>query len=177
MYSWLKILEDTLAVLSLGELCDDHGYSYEWTNGQKPCLIKNGVRKQCDTENCVPTVVPIYRPLPRKPHLVQHPRRHYRRKAQAQHLLQHQLNVRVRTSKYGAARRLTQPQTQKPNKHEDHEQERWNPSHSEIPEWLQEFRGNLVDERAPELRDSHASSSHEPSLEPQRRVVSGTHCI
>ena len=37
---------------------------------------------------------------------------------------------------------------------------------SEIPEWLQEFRENLVDERVPEHRDSHASSSHEVSLEP-----------
>ena len=37
---------------------------------------------------------------------------------------------------------------------------------SEIPEWLQEFREHLVDERVPERRDSHASSSHEPSLEP-----------
>ena len=37
---------------------------------------------------------------------------------------------------------------------------------SEIPEWLQEFRENLVDDRVPEHRDSHASSSHELSLEP-----------
>ena len=40
------------------------------------------------------------------------------------------------------------------------------PSSSEIPEWLQEFRENLVDERDPEHRDSHASSSHEISLDP-----------
>ena len=40
----VKILEDTPAVSSLGKLCEDHGYSYEWTSGQKPCLIKNGVR-------------------------------------------------------------------------------------------------------------------------------------
>ena len=39
---------------------------------------------------------------------------------------------------------------------------------SEIPEWLQEFRENLVDERVPEHRDSHASSSHEPSFVPTR---------
>ena len=39
---------------------------------------------------------------------------------------------------------------------------------SDIPEWLQEFRENLVDERVPEHRDSHASSSHEVSLEPTR---------
>ena len=37
---------------------------------------------------------------------------------------------------------------------------------SEIPEWLQEFRENLVDDRVPQHRDSHASSSHEVSLEP-----------
>ena len=37
---------------------------------------------------------------------------------------------------------------------------------SEIPEWLQEFRENLVDDEVPEHRDSHASSSHEVSLEP-----------
>ena len=66
----------------------------------------------------------------------------------------------------------------KPNKNENHGTERSDPlysdipewlhelSNSEIPEWLQEFRENLVDERVPEHRDSHASSSHEPSLEP-----------
>ena len=36
----MKVLEDTPAVLSLGKLCDEHGYSYEWINGQKPHLIK-----------------------------------------------------------------------------------------------------------------------------------------
>ena len=36
----MKVLEDTPAVLSLGKLCDENGYSYEWINGQKPHLIK-----------------------------------------------------------------------------------------------------------------------------------------
>ena len=31
----MKILEDTPAVLSLGKLCDEYGYLYEWINGQK----------------------------------------------------------------------------------------------------------------------------------------------
>ena len=44
--------------------------------------------------------------------------------------------------------------------------ERRDPSYSEIPEWLQEFRQNLVDDEVPEHGDSHASSSHEVSLEP-----------
>ena len=40
------------------------------------------------------------------------------------------------------------------------------PLYSEIPEWLQEFKENLVDDEIPEHGDSHASSSHEMSLEP-----------
>ena len=54
----MKVLEDKPAVLSLGKLCDEHGYSHEWINGQKPHLIKNVVRIQCNTENFVPIVVP-----------------------------------------------------------------------------------------------------------------------
>ena len=54
----MKVLEDTPEVLSLGKLCDEQGYSYEWINGQKPHLIKNGIRIQCNTENVVPIVVP-----------------------------------------------------------------------------------------------------------------------
>ena len=54
----MKVLEDTPAVLSLGKLCDENGYSYEWINGQKPHLIEDGIRIQCNTENFVPIVVP-----------------------------------------------------------------------------------------------------------------------
>ena len=54
----MKVFENTPAALSLGKLCDENGYSYEWINGQKPRLIKNGFRKQCNTENFVPIVVP-----------------------------------------------------------------------------------------------------------------------
>ena len=37
---------------------------------------------------------------------------------------------------------------------------------SKIQEWLQELREKLVDDELPEHGDSHASSSHEASLEP-----------
>ena len=49
----------------------------------------------------------------------------------------------------------------------------------EIPEWLQEFNENLVHDRVPEHRDSHASSSHEASLEPilKRREDLGKHSV
>ena len=57
---------------------------------------------------------------------------------------------------------LTKPtQNPKPNKNEDHDTEWSDLLNSDIPEWLQEFRENLVDDRVPERRDSHAISSHE----------------
>ena len=54
----MKVIENTPAVLSLGKLCDENGYSYEWINGQKPHLIKDGIRIICISENFVPIVVP-----------------------------------------------------------------------------------------------------------------------
>ena len=57
--------------------------------------------------------------------------------------------------------------------------ERGNPLCSDIPEWLQEFREKLVDDEVPERGDSHASSSHEVSLEPtfKRREDLGKHSV
>ena len=54
----MEVLDNTPAVLSLGKLCDENGYSYEWINGQKPHLSKDGIRIICNTENFVPIVVP-----------------------------------------------------------------------------------------------------------------------
>ena len=66
----------------------------------------------------------------------------------------------------------------KPNKKET-TIERGNPLDSEIPEWLQEFREKLVDDEIPVHGDSHASSSHEVSLEPifKRREDLGKHSV
>ena len=57
--------------------------------------------------------------------------------------------------------------------------ERRDPLYSEIPEWLQEFKENLVDDEIPEHGDSHASSSHEAFLEPtfKRREDLGKHSV
>ena len=56
----VQLLEETPAVLSLGKLRKDHGYSYEWVSGQEPRLTKNGKKKNiiCKTDNFVPLVVP-----------------------------------------------------------------------------------------------------------------------
>ena len=56
MFLTMKVLEDTPAVFALGKLCDEHGYSYEWIDGQKPLLIENDIRIQCNTETFVPIV-------------------------------------------------------------------------------------------------------------------------
>ena len=75
---------------------------------------------------------------------------------------------------------LTEPtKNPKLDENEDHDQERRDLCHSDIPEWLQEFRENLVDDRVPEHRDSHASSSHELSLEPTpaRSADLGKHSV
>ena len=57
LFVTVLLLEDTPAVLSLGKLCQDHRYTYHWTSGQKPRLIKNGSNINCNTANYVPFVV------------------------------------------------------------------------------------------------------------------------
>ena len=175
----VKILEDTPAVLSLGKVCEDHGYSYERTNGQQPCLIKTVFRYNVIRKTNYQSWSRVHRRLlPRQARLVQHLQHRYRRKGQAQHLFQHQLNVSESADEQTRGNPLSNPtKNPKPNKDVDREQVRGDPSFSEILELLQKFRKNLVDERLPEYRDSHLSSSHEPSFEPQRRVVPGKHSI
>ena len=64
--------------------------------------------------------------------------------------------------------RLDETQANKNSKTNKKEttRERRNPCNSEIQEWLQEFRENLVDDDIPSQGSSHASSSHEVSLQP-----------
>ena len=40
LFVTVKLLEDAAAVLSLGKLCEDHGYSHDWTSGRRPHLIE-----------------------------------------------------------------------------------------------------------------------------------------
>ena len=209
----MKVLEDTPAVLSLGKLCDENGYSHEWINGQKPHLIKNGIRIQCNTEKFVPIVVPG---LSTSSSSSSHSSTSMTPSRQESHhststsssssspttTASSDREIREREDQSGidsspvpvsssnveevierwnplfavkpitsAPRPTKNPKTNK----EETTIERRNPLFansgraplsSEIPKWLQEFRVKLVDERVPEHRDSHASSSHEVSLEP-----------
>ena len=58
LFVTVMLLENTPAVLSLGKLCEEFGYNYHWTSGQKPHHIKSGKKFHCDATNHVPFVVP-----------------------------------------------------------------------------------------------------------------------
>ena len=45
----------------------------------------------------------------------------------------------------------------------------------DLPECVEEFTENLMDDSVPEHREAPASSSRESSLEPRGKVVSGNH--
>ena len=197
----MKVLENTPAVLSLGKLCDENGYSYEWINGQKPHLIKNGIRIQCDTESFVLIVVPglsasssssSHHSTSKTRSRQERPcstsssssssspktslsdnetrKKEDRTESDTSPVPVSSSNVDDRTRQqvvYKANQKL--PKTNE----QETMTERGNQlsadssrASSEIPEWLQEFRENLVDDEVPERGDSHASSSNEPSLEP-----------
>ena len=197
----MKVLDNTPAVLSLGKLCDENGYSYEWINGQKPHLIINGIRIPCNTEIFVPIVVPglpssssgssstLRTPMKQESHSS------LSSSSSPSSPTVGEIQVREREdapnsdispvpeSKLvddgsGQPEEIQANKTQKPNKKET-TIERGNPLDSEIREWLKEFRENLVDDEIPEHGGSHASSSHEVFLEPttKRREDLGKHSV
>ena len=57
LFVTVPLLQDTPAVPSLGNLCEEHGYTYEWASCQKPHLTKQWKKTLCKTGNVVPLVV------------------------------------------------------------------------------------------------------------------------
>ena len=55
LFVTVMLVEETPA---LGMLCEDHGFSYHWTSGQKTHLTKNGKRINRKKANYAPFVVP-----------------------------------------------------------------------------------------------------------------------
>ena len=196
----LKVLENTPAVLSLGKLCDENGYSYEWINGQKPHLIKDGIRIICNTENFVPIVVPGMSSSSSgssstsKTLLKQESHSSSSSSSSSSSPTVSEIQIRERedginndTSPVSTSvdDRSEQPEEPKPTKFRKKPNkkepliEQGNPLYSEISEWLQDFSENLVDDEIPVQGGSHASSSHEVSLEPtfERREDLGKHSV
>ena len=196
----MKVLDNTPAVLSLGKLCDENGYSYEWINGQKPHLIKDGIRIICNTENFVPIVVPglssSFSGSSSTSRTSMKQESHSSSSSSSSPSSPiGEIQVREREDATncdispvpmsnlvedgsGQSDEIQANKTQKPNKKET-TIERRNPSDSETPEWLQEFREIFVDDGIPLQGGSHASSSHEVSLEPtsKRREDLGKHSV
>ena len=91
-----------------------------------------------------------------------------------QHPHQQEVRVQVALREYGETRRVNQKKTK--TKKKDNERVRGDPLR-DLPEWLEEFTENLVDESVPEHRDAPASSSHELLSEPRGNAVSGKQSI
>ena len=144
-------LEDTPAVLSLGNLCEDHGYNYHWTSGQKPLLIKNGRKIDCHTANYVPFVVPSLSTSSSSSFSPTSPT----------------------SSSQEAVIRIQHPAS---TRCEFMSEEVRGDSSRGLPEWPEEFWENLADESVREHRDT-SSSCHELPSEPRAKVVSGKHSI
>ena len=175
----MKVLENTPAVLSLGKLCDENGYSYQWINGQKPHLIKNGIRILCNTENFVPIVVPglsssssgsssaLRTPMKQESHS----------SSSSSSSSSPTVSETQTREREGRIESDISPATvsttvnERSGRPDETTIERSNSLNSEIPEWLQEFREILVDDEIPLQGGSHASSSHEVSLEPTTSSV------
>ena len=184
----MKVLENTPAVLSLGKLCDENGYSYEWINGRKPHLIKNGIRMICKTENFVPIVGPGLSSsssgsLSTSKTPLKH-ESHSSSSSSSSSSSPTESEIQVRERKDGNSSDISPVQVSnlvddRSGQPDETTIKRGNSLNSEIPDWLQEFRENLVDDGIPLQGGSHASSSHEASLEPttQRREDLGTHSV
>ena len=170
------LLEETPAVLCLGKLSEDHGFSYHWTSGQKPHLTKKGKRIDCNKSNYVPFVVPglstssSATPTPTSSTSSSKvivistenpvPERSGSTSEELRGNLQHKPT-----------------ETENTNKNEGHEEVQSDLLH-DLPDWLQKFRENLVDERSPVeprgnpepgYRDT-SSSSHELPVESRAKV-------
>ena len=191
----MKVLENTPAVLSIGKLCDENGFSYEWINGQKPHLIKNGIRRRIFVPIVVPGLTSSFSgcsSTSRTP-LKQESHSSSSSSSSPSSPTVGEIPVREREDVTSSDispvlvfnsvddRSGQFDETPETNKKETTIE--WgNPLCSddfEIPEWLQEFRENLVDDEIPIQEGSHASSSHEASLEPiaKRREDLGKHNV
>ena len=168
----MKVLDNTPAVLTLGKLCDENGYSYEWINGQKPHLIKNGILIQCNTENFVPIVVPglsASSSSSSHPSTSMTPSRQERNHPTSSSsssispttTVSSDSETREREDLSGidfhpvpvsSSHVEETPTSQNQIKNENPEQGRGDPYYSDIREWLQEFRENLVDDRVLDTR-------------------------
>ena len=146
-------------------------------NGQKPHIIKNGIRIPCRTENFVPIVAPglsssssgssLTSKTPVLTLFTTSSSSSSSSPTASEIQTRERVEWRVTSLKCTCQLRLVIDQgdlmTPKPIKSQNHKEEskivQSDSLRSEIPEWLQEFRENLVDDEIPLHGDSHARGS------------------
>ena len=162
----VMLLENTSAVLSLGKLCEEFCYTYHWTSGQKPHLIKNG--------KFIATRQTLYH----SSYLV------YPRVSLPHHSLQHLHRRKLWQTEIPATRgsgttcefalgNWLHESEEIENPYKNYDEELQSDELPGVPDWLQEFKHGLVDESVPEHRDTFCSS-HELPMESRARVEPGS---
>ena len=58
IYVWAYVLDCDVVVLSLGMLCDEEGFTYQWVPNWPPTLVKDDFTVTCYPSNNVPIVFP-----------------------------------------------------------------------------------------------------------------------
>ena len=167
LFVTVMLLEDTPAVLSLGNLCQEFGYNYHWTSGQIPHLIKNDRKINCNTANFLPFVVPG---LPTSSSTSSSPTS--LTSSSQETVIDTEIPATRGESTDEIARgdpSRESAEIENPNKNDDDEELQSDELQC-VPDWLQEFEHGLVDESVPEHRDTF-SSSHELPLEHRTKVV------
>ena len=56
LWVWAHLLETTVAVLSLGALCDEEGFDYSWKSKKIPTLKRGDLTVECYPTNYVPLI-------------------------------------------------------------------------------------------------------------------------
>ena len=165
LFVTVQIHDDTLAVLSLGKLCEEHGYSYEWTSGQKPQLtktVKNSVQYGTLRAYCCSRIVDRFLKLERKfvLHIVT-----------ARHVWWYPSSPASQRSDdtHARASRNRGDPTKNKNKNMDNSQASSNRMR-DLRVWL-EFTENLENTEVPALRDTPANTSQDSDSERPVEVV------
>ena len=58
IFVWAYVLDCDVAVLSLGMLCDEEGFTYKWVPNTPPTLTKDDFSVTCYPSNNVPVIFP-----------------------------------------------------------------------------------------------------------------------
>ena len=176
----MQLLEETSGVLSLGKLCEDHGYSHEWVSGQKARLTKDGKTIICKTDNFVPLVVPCLSAIPESSassaSLSQDSLRREAEQAPRE-LVQPAASSSsgsvLERSDVMAPGNWCDPSTQNKNRKRDDRKNSDDPL-ADLPEWLEGFKKSLVETKIASIRTQFLGIRSRTSYESGNKITGST---